>query len=632
MSKKKKQGRTKPATRVVKADFSGRGRLSDIMIALSIALFGFVLYANTFGHGYVLDDDLTISMNANVQHGISGIVKIFSQPSREFCFGGCLYRPLTLMSFAIEWALAPHSPFIGHFFNVLWYSATVALIYLTLRRLIPESKRIMLLAIVILFTAHPIHTEVVANIKSRDEILSLFFVVLSLFLFATWYAKENLKIVIGAGLAFFAALLSKEGAITALAVFPLVGWTFFQKTLWSSLKSSAWALIAVVFFLLLRGWVLRGLTEPAISMMDNPIVEAHGMVLIGTSLTILAKYIFLLVLPIKLVSDYSYNVIPLSSFGSIGSLTGLVIYGALAIYALYSLSKRQLTGFFIASFLFSISLYSQIPKVIGTMMAERLLYMPSMWFVLGLTGIMTMIEKSKDSHLSQNSGRELSTSQKYLLIFITFIAILFSIQTIKRNGDWASNFKLYQSDVAKSPNSVRLNDGSAEELYKAALDTTLSADKKNKYIDLSEQYSLHSLKIKPGVSAYNNLGNINFLRKNYTESVSYYQKALDIVKDFAVTKRNIINVFIVWAKEEGEKNNNPERARELLQQALQYDENNSDVWQLIGISYGVQGNYSEALKALEKAYRLAPSNEAIKHDLKTTYLNLGMKDKADALK
>ncbi|MBK9983350.1 MAG: tetratricopeptide repeat protein [Saprospiraceae bacterium] len=165
-----------------------------------------------------------------------------------------------------------------------------------------------------------------------------------------------------------------------------------------------------------------------------------------------------------------------------------------------------------------------------------------------------------------------------------------------------------------------------------AIDTSLSQTEKNRDLDLSEKYSEQSLKIKPGVSAYNNLGNVNFSRRNFAEAVSYYQKALEEVKDFDISKRNIINVFIVWGKEEGEKNNNPERARQLLQQALQYDENNSDVWQLIGISYGVQSNYAEALKAFEKAYSLAPTSEAIKHDLKTTYMNMGLKEKADALK
>ncbi len=632
MTKKGKQARPKPVSRVAKIDISPTDGVSDPVIALLLALFGFVLYANTLGHGYVLDDNLTIAMNANVQRGIAGIANIFSQPSREFCFGGCLYRPLTMSSFALEWAIAPNNPFIGHLMNVVWYSATAALFYFTLRKLMPYSSSLILCTVVVLFIAHPIHTEVVANIKSRDEILSLFFVLLSLYNYAKWFERENWKTLVAGGLSFFAALLSKEGAITALAVFPLIGWTFFQKSLSRSFKSSAWAFIVVALFILLRGLVLKGLTEPAISMMDNPIMEAHGMNLIGTSLIVLSKYFFLLVAPLQLVCDYSYNVIPLQSFGSAGSLIGLALYSAMVFYAIYAITKRRMTGFFVASFLFSISLYSQIPKVLGTMMAERLLYTPSMWFVLALAGMTTVLAKTNDDALSKDGGRRLSGFQKYFVIAAACIAFLFSIKTIMRNKDWASNSTLYQADVVKVPRSVRLNDGCAEVLYTSAVDTSLSASEKNKDLELSEQYSEQSLKIKPGVSAYNNLGNVNFSRRNFAEAVSYYQKALEEVKDFDISKRNIINVFIVWGREEGEKNNNPERARQLLQQALQYDDSNSDVWQLIGISYGVQGNYSEALKALEKAFSLAPASEAIKRDLKMTYLNMGMKEKADALK
>ncbi len=633
MSKKRKQTHLRPVVRVAPPSMSKTAaRVSDRTIALLLALLGFALYANTLGHGYVLDDDLAISVNTNVQRGFAGIADIFSQPYRELCFGGCLYRPLTLTTFAIEWALAPKSPFIGHLMNVLWYSATAALLFLTLRRFLPTRDSVLPLVATILFTAHPIHTEVVANIKSRDEILSLFFVILSLYQFAKWHEKSNWKTLIAVGLAFLAALLSKEGAVTAIAVFPLVGWTFFQKSFRESLKNSAWALVPLGLFFLLRGAALSGLNEPVTSMMDNPIVDAHGTEFIGTVFVVLVKDFSQLAVPWRLLSDYSYNVIPLQSFGTIGSLAGVMLYCAIAAYAVYGLTKRYITGFAAAAFLFSIALYSQIPKVIGTLMAERLLYTPSLWFVLGLTSFLSILLKAGDGASSRFQWKQFTSAQRKLLFACAGIALLFSVQTLKRNGNWASNFKLYEADVPKASNSVRLNDGYAEELYKSTFDASLSATEIDQRLKVSEQYSRKSLSIKPGVSAYNNLGNINFTRKNFADAIAYYQKTLDILKNYDTAKRNIIYTLMVWAREEGEKHNNPVRARELLMQALQYDENNSDVWHLIGISYGKQGNYPEAVKAFEKAYSLAPTNTEIKRDLTNTYLNLGMKDKADALK
>jgi len=630
MAKKRKQTPSRPDRKTpLKKNKAG---MPDGLIALLLSVFGFLLYANTLGHGYVMDDDLAMSVNPNVIRGIAGIGDIFTQPYREQCFGGCLYRPLTLAMFAIEWAIAPKSPFIGHLMNAIWYAATSGVLFLTLRKLIPNRNLLLPLIAAILFTAHPIHTEVVANIKSRDEILSLFFVLLSIFQFARWYEKRNWKSIVSAGLAFLAALLSKEGAITAIVVFPLIGWIFFRKSFFESIKYSAWILVPLALFFLMRGAALSGLTEPEISMMDNPIVDAKGTELFGTAFVILAKYLFLLVMPWKLVSDYTYNVIPLHSLGSLGSITGLVLYLALAAIAVYGLTKRYIGGFIAAAYLVSISLYSQLPKVIGTIMGERLLYTPSLWFVLGLTLILAILFKVKDIPPSPFNWKQLIPAQRNLIFVTAAITLFYGFQTVNRNRDWVSNLKLYEADIVNVPNSVRMNDGYAEELYKSTFAPSLSANEIDSILTVSEQYSRKSLAIKPGVSAYNNLGNVNFTRKNFEEAISYYQKTLDILKNYPTAEKNIAYTLMVWAREEGEKHNNPVHARELLQRALQYDENNSEVWRLIGISYGVQGNYQEAVKAFEKAYSLAPTDANIKHDLSETYLKLGMVDKAEALK
>src|SRR5678815_608922 len=234
MSKKREQGNKKLKSTPVKNLWG----LSDSMIPWLLALFAFLLYANTLGHGYVGDDNLAISQNPNIQHGITGIFKLFTQPYRDQCFGGCLYRPLTLSFFSLEWMMAPKNPFIGHLMNVIWYAATGALLYLTLKRLMPDQNRAIAFIACLLFITHPVHTEVVANIKSRDEILSLFFVLLSIHQYAGWYKTNHWKSILFAGLAFLAALLSKEGAITATVVFPFIGWLFYKKSFGSSVKSS----------------------------------------------------------------------------------------------------------------------------------------------------------------------------------------------------------------------------------------------------------------------------------------------------------------------------------------------------------------------------------------------------------
>ncbi len=294
MSKKRSQP-SQPIRSSSKRSLKG---FSDLKIGLLLALLGFVLYANTLGHGFAMDDVLAIGSNQNVHKGFAGILDIFTQPYREHCFGGCLYRPLTLTTFAIEWALSPDNPLLGHFMNVLWYAATNALLFLTLRKLMPATSLVFPIIACVLFAAHPIHTEVVANIKSRDEILGLFFVLLTIHQLAVWYLTHQWKSILFAGLSLLAALLSKESSITGLAVLPFIGWIFFQKTFGYSLKSSWWALIPLGIFFLLRGTALHGFTSPAIPEFDNPLVTADSAERLGTAFFILWKYLLLLLFPV----------------------------------------------------------------------------------------------------------------------------------------------------------------------------------------------------------------------------------------------------------------------------------------------------------------------------------------------
>ena len=271
-------------TRVAKSGSKRKTKgFTDRIMIILLAVMAIVLYANTLGHGYVLDDNLIFIDNTFINNGWPGIVDIFTQPYRENCLGGCLYRPLTLALFNLEWMVAPNNPSFGHLMNVCWYAATGVLLFLTIKKLMPGSPSWFPFVASLIFIVHPVHTEVVANIKSRDEILSLFFVVLSLYHYIHWFKSHHWKSLFFAGLSLFAALLSKEGAITSLAVFPLVGWIFFQKSLTSSLKSSAWILIPAVLFLLLRAYALQGLAAPPILVFDNPLVEAHGTERLGTS-------------------------------------------------------------------------------------------------------------------------------------------------------------------------------------------------------------------------------------------------------------------------------------------------------------------------------------------------------------
>ncbi|MEM6724852.1 MAG: hypothetical protein AAF598_12485, partial [Bacteroidota bacterium] len=150
--------------------------------ALILAGLAFLLYANTLGHDFVLDDDIITRKNSLVQKGFAGIPEIFTH-GYLYGFNGMndqSYRPLVLVNLAIETALFGQKSSVHHFFNVLLYALSCFFLLAFARRLLGKEGMYWAFGACLLFTAHPIHTEVVANIKSRDEILSFLFVILSL--------------------------------------------------------------------------------------------------------------------------------------------------------------------------------------------------------------------------------------------------------------------------------------------------------------------------------------------------------------------------------------------------------------------------------------------------------------------
>jgi len=204
---------------------------SNVWLALLCALVGVGLYLNTLHHDFVLDDVGTVTGHPYVMQGWRGIPKIFQVGLWQFDNVNLgYYRPLSLVTFAIENQFFPKNAYVGHLDNVLLYGLTGFCLYLLLTRIFRGMYPLFSLSVTLLFLAPPIHAEVVANIKSRDEILAFLSLILSLLFFlrhhalqsrdrrSTWRRWHGLLI---SGTFFHLALLSKETAMTGVILMPL---------------------------------------------------------------------------------------------------------------------------------------------------------------------------------------------------------------------------------------------------------------------------------------------------------------------------------------------------------------------------------------------------------------------------
>ena len=155
------------------------------MFALLPAILAIVLYANTIPNKYCLDDYCVIVNNSYVQSGFSGIPKLLSTNFFNGMngFNDGLYRPAPMVTYAIEYGIFGMNPAVSHAVNMLFFSLASFVLFLLIRKLSGEKHIIFALAITLLYVAHPIHTEVVGNIKGRDDLLAFLFGILSMYYF-----------------------------------------------------------------------------------------------------------------------------------------------------------------------------------------------------------------------------------------------------------------------------------------------------------------------------------------------------------------------------------------------------------------------------------------------------------------
>ena len=362
------------------------------------------------------------------------------------------YRPLTSLSFKLDWLLAPASPFQFHLTNLLLHALVTHLFHTLLLSLLPSSSTALTAAL--LFATHPIHTEAVAGVVGRAELLS------ALFFLLTLIAHRKYGWSVGASLLAAAATLAKEQGITVLGicfVLELVGRRGWNK------RSLLQICLSLVAILSLRAAALGG-SLPYFSKADNP--ASHSQSFLTRALTFLhlpAQNAWLLLCPSSLSYDWSMDALPLvTSLTDPRSTLSLIFYAVMASLSLPllpllktllpSLHQKQpfpphptqtssLTAAPSLAFALALTILPFLPATnlffyVGFVLAERLLYLPSFGFCL-----LVAIGVHKLSHLKPGIA-----NFGFLLILITG-----SLRTLSRNRDWASEEQLFSSGVGTNP-------------------------------------------------------------------------------------------------------------------------------------------------------------------------------------
>ncbi len=434
---------------------------------LIVGILAFGLYAATLGYGYALDDTMVIEKNQFVQKGFGGIGDIFRFESFRGYFGeqkqlleGDRYRPFSLATFAAEIGLfGKDKPFLGHFLNLLCYILTAILLYRVLVFMFPQNEDLVeelqtsnlklqtFLSVPFLATAlfigHPLHVEVVANIKGRDEILALLGELSALYFMFKWIQLNNLKYLIALFSSIFVALLSKESAITFLVIIPLTALFFTKATTSEKIKVTIPVVAATLFYLIVRvnaiGYLLDG--KVVADLMNNPFYGMTAADRLATISYTLLLYLKLHIFPHPLTHDYYPFQIPRLTWSDWRALLGLGLHIGLVAVILRGWKNRTIWSYAAAFYLITLSIVSNVLVSVGTFMNERFVYHASIAFCIAAAYFLTR-----------------KFMPKMATIGIAAVSILgFSAKTMIRVPDWKSGATLNASAIINSPNSARAN-------------------------------------------------------------------------------------------------------------------------------------------------------------------------------
>ena len=633
--------KNKAAESVTPAPASDAWFLNTLRNSWLLFAFACLLYANTLFNDFTQDDAIVITDNMFTAKGLSGASGIlgydtfygfFKEAGKANLVAGGRYRPFTLLMFAAEWQFFGKNPLVGHLINVLLFGLICVLIYRLFLRLLkqkmpPEAAAFVAFSTALLFAAHPIHTEAVANIKGRDEIVSLLGSLAAVWFSFRYFDTKNFLSQIGVFIAFFIALLSKENTITFLAVAPLMYYFFTDASFGRTARLMLPFVAATVLFLALRGAVIGWqMGDAPLELMNNPFLklEAGRYVpfsageKLATIFFTLGKYVQLLVFPHPLTHDYYPRHVGIMNWGDWQVLLSVLLYAAMIFFAVKKFREKNIISFGILFFLATLSIVSNLVFPIGTNMSERFVFMPSVGFCFAAAAGLYFISKKINTRSATLIGGA--------------VCLLFGVKTVARNTVWKDNFTLFTTDVNTSANSAKLCNAAAGELDRVAAYEEKNEAKKTAMFQRAIGYLNHAIEIHPTYkNAYLLMGNTNFHLKNYDKAVESYQSALKIDPNYRDAKNNLGIAFRDLGKQYGEQRGDVVRALEYLNQAVVLRPDDVEVLRLLGVANGVQGNHAKAIDFFTKVLAQQPNNAQATFDLGTAYYQAGDRAKSDEL-
>ncbi len=577
----KKKGNIKPArSKPHAAPFSDVFGSSLTLKGLaSILILGFIIYANSFGSTFHLDDINNIRDNPSIRSltDIKGMWE-FSQT-----------RFLALYSFAWNFHYGQLNVWGYHLVNLIIHLINAILVYwlsflifstpVLKDKFMLRDKTMLSMAVALLFVSHPLATQSVTYIVQRMTSMSAMFYFLGLVLYLLTRLTNKGKtiktrLLIGCGISVLLACLTKENAFTFPFAVVLIEIFFLQtrpnaisfKDRRVLLIGAALVLLIALGFYNYSDYVLNPEYEGQ-NQGDNDITSWRYLL---TQFSVILKYIQLLILPVNQVFDYNYKLVT-SFLDPKAWISFIALLGLIAL-AIVTFKKHRIISFGIFWFFLTIAIESSIIPL-QDLIFEHRTYLPSFGFFLLFVYVVYW--------LTWKNIKTIGISILALVIVVN------SVLTYLRNNVWKDEITLSTDSIKKSPGKGRPynNRGDAlvdEERYEEAI---LDFDKA---IELLPKYAM----------AYYNRGSLNQKQKKYEQALVDFNYAIRYRRDFDKAYNNRGTLY--------KETNRLDEAIVDYDRAISLNPDYHMAYNNRGSVYILQKQYQQAIGDLDKAIALKP--------------------------
>jgi tetratricopeptide (TPR) repeat protein len=504
---------------------------SNKKVLTTLILLSFLLYGNSIRNGFSLDDSyITVTNypkpgekfkpnNLLVSKGFSGIPEIWKSRYAHDGESSFDYRPIVTTTFAIEYAIFGQNPHINHIINIILYALVCFLVFLFTKKILAkiniENSHLFSFICALIFLFHPSHSEVVNNIKCRDELIASGMGFLAALFFVKHNENKNIKYLLIGCLFIITGLLAKMTTILFLFIIPLSLLFFYNSKIKKVILMSIIIFICFQVFNLVRDLSVTEMEIRHYYRFENPLFtdDIDFFTKIFFTITTFGFYIKMMIFPYPLCYYYGSNMLnpnePISQY-----FIFAIIFTISVVYFIYK-KKNMLFIFGILCFSLTLAPFLNLHTPVAGIVGERLSFIASYGFIFSITSIL---------YYNTSNFNKIKSSYKYSFYVFCFICFIYGFN---RNKAWESKLSLFENDAKRTEKSAKANSLLGNEYFeglfmnKMNLPPNVLAEKCMKHYNLAIQADSSIF------SCYNNLGALYYsFYGDYNSAFKYFSLAI----------------------------------------------------------------------------------------------------------